>query len=280
MRTMLTDLHIHTTVSDGSESFEQVLRMASLLGLEQVAFTNHDTLGGLSEAFALGKRFGIDVIGGIELSAWDSNAHTKVHILGLGFTGEYAPAISKLCEPLLERRRANALWQIEQLQRAGMAFDSGITLRLAEQSTSIYSQHIMAALTRAPYTSRVYNELYRVLFKGEGICARDLSYLDAVDAVRALKESGALAILAHPGRYQNFELVPTLVAAGLDGIEKYHPNHGPLEWYRAQVLADKYGLICTGGSDYHGSFGESPGLGSYRLKRASAKLRPRAAVAG
>ncbi|MDR1088641.1 MAG: PHP domain-containing protein [Coriobacteriales bacterium] len=275
---MLTDLHIHTTISDGSESFEQVLRQASQLGIGQLAFTNHDTLRGLSDAFELGERFGIAVIGGVELSAWDSNAHTKVHVLGLGLASEYAPAISELCEPLLERRRANARWQIEQLRRAGMAFDPGIIERLAAESTSIYSQHIMAALTRAPYTSRVYNELYRMLFKGKGICARDISYLDPVDAVRAIKESGALAILAHPGRYQNFELVPTLVAAGLDGIEKYHPDHGPLEWYRAQLLADRFGLICTGGSDYHGSFGESPGLGSYRLKRASRLLRPRAAV--
>ena len=251
------DLHIHTTVSDGSEDFEQVLRQASKLGLTHVAFTNHDTLAGLSEAFRLQARFGLQVIGGIEISAWHQASERKVHILGYGFTSERAPAIAELCEPLLQRRRANTLWQLEQLERQGFKPNRQAIARLAAQSTSLYKQHLMAVLTTSPYGSREYRELYRHLFAAGGICAQDIVYVDARDAVCAIREAGGVAVLAHPGQQGVYDLVPMLVDAGLAGIEKYHPAHKQRDWQLAQELALSHGLFCTGGSDYHGAYGET-----------------------
>ena len=262
---MIADLHIHTTASDGSDSFEQVLALARIQGLSHVAFTNHDTLSGIVYARSLSQRYQVEVIGGIEISAWDSAANTKAHILGLGFCSEMAPAITQLCAPLLQRRRRNTLWQMEQLRQHGISFSRATVEAYAQKSTCVYKQHVMAALTSAAYGSEQYLQLYRSLFKNGGICDRDIEYVDARDAVLAIKEEGGLAVLAHPGQFNNYGLVPRLVDVGLDGIEKYHPDHSPEDERKVAQLAADYQLLQTGGSDYHGSFGNSPHPGSHRL---------------
>ncbi|MDR0513647.1 MAG: PHP domain-containing protein [Coriobacteriaceae bacterium] len=262
---LYADLHVHTTISDGSDDFEEVLAQAATLGLTHVAFTNHDTVTGLSQAFDLQERFNVTVIGGIEISAWDAAENTKAHIIGLGFESERAPAIQALCGPLLERRFAKTRWQIEQLQSHGIKLDLDLLGRYALQSTCLYKQHVMAALTEAPHGSAEYQRLYRSLFKEGGICERHIPYVDARDAVRAIKEDGGWAVLAHPGQFNNFGLVARLARLGLDGIEKYHPDHGPKEWRKVEQLATEHNLFCTGGSDYHGAFGDSA-LGSHRIQ--------------
>ncbi|MDR2106852.1 MAG: PHP domain-containing protein, partial [Coriobacteriales bacterium] len=259
------DLHVHTTVSDGSESFEQVLRAARGLGLTHVAFTNHDTLAGIPFALSLQKRFGVVVTGGIEISGWDAKAQRKVHVLGYGFETDNAPAIRGLCDPVLERRRTNTLWQIEQLERCGFAIDRSAIQALARDSTSLYKQHVMATLTREPYGSDGYVALSRRLFGPGGICARDIPYVDAREAVWAIRQDGGIAVLAHPGQQGVFDLVGQLVDAGLEGIEKYHPSHGVADWQRVDELARAYGLIRTGGSDYHGAYGVPVRLGQHRI---------------
>jgi predicted metal-dependent phosphoesterase TrpH len=259
------DLHVHTTVSDGSQDFEQVLRMARDLGLTHIAFTNHDTLTGISLAKSLQERFGVVVIGGVEISGWDAQAQRKVHILGYGFETESAPTIRKLCEPLLKRRRANTLWQVEQLERHGFACDRRAIETLAHNSTSLYKQHIMALITTKPYGSSDYVALYRQLFGPGGICARDIPYVDAHEAVWAIRQDGGIPVLAHPGQQGIYDLVGSLVDAGLEGIEKYHPSHSANDWQRIDELARTYDLIRTGGSDYHGAYGPPVHLGQHRM---------------
>lgn len=255
-----TDFHVHSTMSDGSDTFEQVLAQARERGLERLAFTNHDTTAGLAAARELGERMGVQVVGGIEVSAYDFERGRKVHILGLGLE-EGAPALAALCGPVLERRNANSLWQLDRLVEAGYAVDAERALELANASTCLYKQHIMAALTDEPYTSAGYRTLYRSLFKNGGICDRDIDYVDAHDAVRAIVEDGGLAVLAHPGQLDSYDLLPSLVACGLGGIERFHPDHGPADHARCADLAERYGLVCTGGSDYHGAFGSVKSVG-------------------
>ena len=96
---MIEDLHVHSTMSDGSDTFEQVLEQAAQRGVERLAFTNHDTTAGLTAARELGERLGVQVVGGIEVSAYDFERGRKVHILGLGVE-EGAPALAALCGPI------------------------------------------------------------------------------------------------------------------------------------------------------------------------------------
>ncbi|MEA5020731.1 MAG: PHP domain-containing protein [Gordonibacter sp.] len=260
---MIADFHVHTTMSDGSDTFEEVLQQARARGIERIAFTNHDTTVGLDEAYALGARYNIEVVGGIEVSAWDARCQRKVHVLGLGVY-EGAPALAALCNPLLDRRRANSLWQLDRLVESDYEVDVDYALALGRASTCLYKQHLMAALTKDPYPSSAYRTLYTSLFKEGGICDRDIAYIDVRDAVAAIVEDGGLAVLAHPGQLNSFDMIPSLVACGLGGIEQYHPDHTPADRSLCADLAERYDLICTFGSDYHGRFGSIPYVG-YRI---------------
>ena len=255
------DLHVHTTVSDGSLTFEEALEEAAREGIGCIAFTNHDTTRGLDEAVDLGERLGIRVIGGIEISAYDFQRDRKVHVLGYGLR-EYSPAIRQLCAPTLQRRDANSRWQLDRLLSAGYQVNVARAMGLAARSTALYKQHIMAALTDEPYGSPEYTRLYRSLFKGDGIAARDIEYVDARDAVRAIAADGGVPVVAHPGQLDSYELVPELVRCGLRGIELNHPDHTPVDHVRCKRLIERFGLIATGGSDYHGAFGKPPRIGT------------------
>lgn len=257
------DLHTHTVVSDGSDTFAELLGRARVRGVTHLAVTNHDTTVGLGEVFAHARAHAFPVVGGVEVSAWDPTAESRVHILGLGL-GEEAPAVAELCARTLRRRTENTVWQMKRLIDAGYDVDVDKAAALAGASTGFYKQHLMAAVTDAPFTSAAYQQLYRLLFKGGGVAARDIEYVDMRDAVEAIVADGGLAVLAHPGQFDNYDAVPALVDAGLSGIEKYHPDHDYADCRLCEELARRHGLFCTGGSDYHGAFGKVPHPG-YRF---------------
>lgn len=254
------DFHVHSTISDGSCTFEEIVGMARSEGMTHIAFTNHDTTRGLAEAVRCGEEAGVCVVGGIEVSAYDFERGRKVHVLGFCLD-ERASALDELCAPTLVARDANTRWQLERIEEAGYDVDRETFVRLSNVSTCAYKQHVMASLIDEPYDSSAYQVLYRSLFKGGGIADRDISYVDARDAVRAIVEDGGLAVLAHPGQLDSWELVPELVACGLSGVEKYHHDHDRQDESRAQEIADRFGLFCTGGSDYHGAFGKARRIG-------------------
>lgn len=258
--TFKADFHVHSTVSDGSYTFAELLEQAKDQGLSHIAFTNHDTTRGLAEAARLGANSGVRVIGGVEVSAYDFERGRKVHVLGLGLS-EDAPAIAELCTPTLEKRDANTRWQLEQIINAGYDVDLDTFDRLSSAATCAYKQHVMAALIDEPYGAPAYRALYNALFKGGGIADRDIAYVDARDAVRAIVADGGLPVLAHPGQMDSWDFVPELVSCGLSGIEKYHHDHDAADEEHAQNLANQFGLFVTGGSDYHGTFGKPAHLG-------------------
>lgn len=105
---MKADLHVHTDCSDGSLSIGEVLELARKNGLTHLAITDHDTVEGLPQAIAMGAGLNITVIPGVEISAADRTTGLKVHILGYNFNPA-APHITRLCTPLLERRRQKSL---------------------------------------------------------------------------------------------------------------------------------------------------------------------------
>lgn len=254
------DLHSHSTISDGSFTAEELLQQAADGHITHLAITNHDTTFGIDAIQRAAVHYPVRYIGGIEISAYDFKRNRKVHVLGLGVK-EQSPAIKELCDPVLKRRSENTQWQQERLERCGYVLNTEVLHRLRKASTGFYKQHLMAALTSAPYTSSAYQQLYRKLFKGNGICHRDITYVDMGDAVRAITEDGGVAVLAHPGQLDSYDVVPELVDAGLWGIEKYHPDHTIDDWHHVDCLAQRYGLACTGGSDFHGAFGDVPKLG-------------------
>lgn len=167
---MKADLHVHSHYSDGSDSAEEVLNQAQQQGVTHLSFVDHDTVAGAQETLERGRRVGIEVIPGIEISAYDFKRNRKVHVLGYAFSAA-APAIQALCKPLLARRHAHSLWQMERIAEAGYSIDHKQVAHLALPSETIYKQHIMAHLTDAPFSSPSYQTLYCTLLK-ELACSR------------------------------------------------------------------------------------------------------------
>ena len=251
---MTADLHVHSHYSDGASSVEELIEMAVKKGLTHLSLVDHDTIRGIESAQIAGGKQGITVIPGIEISAYDFSRNRKVHILGYSFD-KRATHIQELCNPLLERRHENSLWQIHQLQKNEIDIEFLEVAEKAMISGVIYKQHIMDCLTKEPFDSRYYKQLYQRLFKGDGICARDIEYVDAIAAVKAIKADNGYAVLAHPGQLDSFDLIPELVKNGLDGIERNHVAHSEEDRERVEQFANKYSLFQTGGSDFHGRYG-------------------------
>lgn len=251
---MTADLHVHSHYSDGSSSVEELMQMASKKGLTHLSLVDHDTIRGIGSAKIAGGKQGITVIPGIEISAYDFSRNRKVHILGYSFD-KNATHIQALCDPLLARRHENSLWQIEQLRMNQFDIEVEDVAEIAKMSGVIYKQHIMECLTNEDFNTEDYRQLYQKLFKGNGICARDIEYVDAIAAVRAIKADNGYAVLAHPGQLDSFDLIPELVKNGLDGIERNHVDHSEEDRKKVEQYANKYSLFQTGGSDFHARYG-------------------------
>lgn len=133
-REFRADLHAHTTLSDGSDSFLELMGKARVQGVTHLAVTNHDTTVGLDAIRQQAAEHGFSVVCGVEISAWDSTAKRRVHLVGLGMPAD-APAVCDLCSDTLERRTANTAWQMRQLLDAGYDVDVEYAAQLAGQST-------------------------------------------------------------------------------------------------------------------------------------------------
>ncbi|WP_087973822.1 PHP domain-containing protein [Oceanobacillus rekensis] len=257
---MKADLHVHSTYSDGASSVLEVMSLAKQNGVTHISFVDHDTVQGLEEIRRQGDIHGIEVIPGIEISAYDFKRNRKVHVLGYNYHPD-AVNIKALCEPILERRNKHSLWQIEQIRAAGYMLETQEIMESAKPSMAVYKQHIMQHLTKESFSSEKYQTLYKQLFKQKGVAAGDIKYVDVFDAVNAIVADGGLAVVAHPGQLDSYDIIPELVDIGLSGIERNHMDHDLEDMQRVESLAIKYRLFMTGGTDYHGSFGTAISIG-------------------
>lgn len=271
---MIGDLHLHSHYSDGSASVPEILAEAKRRGLGFVSICDHDTTAGTAEAVAEGARQGIAVIPGVEVSAFDFARGRKVHILGYGYSTE--DPIEELCTETLAARHRMSCRQVEALQEAGYPISLESVFARAEalgergphclrpRPPMLYKQHIMLALIREGLCDSIYSPLYRELFKGDGIAAGEITYVDAREAVSAIAESGGVPVLAHPGQLDSYDTIPELVDVGLAGIELYHGDHGPGDYNRIREAGKRFRLLLTGGSDNHGVLGSEHEIGDIR----------------
>ena len=263
------DLHMHSVYSDGSQSVQTLIAEARERGLSGIAVTDHDSLRQLSSVRAEARKMGFPVIAGVEASCIDAETGRKIHILcyGLAATADESGPLERLVNETLTRRTANTLWQTWMLERTGIAL-CGRKASVADvveaswASTGVYKQHVMQALTGLGYRDDEYQRIYHRLFKNGGIAERDISYPDALAIVRAAREQGGVPVLAHPQQMDSWGAIPALVKAGLMGIEAFHPDNDAVATEEAFRLARQYGIVCTGGSDYHGRYGAPECVGA------------------
>ncbi|HWQ78652.1 MAG TPA: PHP domain-containing protein [Anaerovoracaceae bacterium] len=262
------DLHIHSTVSDGSETIEQILTMAEDKGLDFIAITEHDTLSHLSRISRLARETRVKVAGGVEISAVDPSNHLRAHILGYNIATP--ELVTELTQPLLEARSLNSETQAKILIRHGYKIDLE-KLKRAD-GKYLYKQHIMDYLTSTGQAKIMFGKFYNRVFKNGGVCDFDIEYVDVFKAVETVKKAGGQAVLAHSGQQQNFYLIPRLAECGLDGLELNHHSHSEEDKKLIRDYAEQYGLYLTGGSDYHGRYEPQPyGVGDFISEESGAR---------
>ncbi len=254
---MIGDLHCHTRFSDGSIGIDDLIFHAKRAGLDFVGVTDHDTMAGIKRAELLGKRYGIGIVGGVEISARDFSNGRRVHLLC------YLPKVPDRLEGLLKRTlegRNKALREsMQKVMRLYPVTEEHI-MRYASGAAGLYSVHIMSALCDLGYADGVYGTLYQKLLGPKtGICFVPHEYEDVWEVAKQIKSAGGICVLAHPSNYQSIGIMQQLAAEGLlDGIERYHPKVKQEDIPIIEQTIEKYGLIATGGTDFHGKNASKP----------------------
>lgn len=262
---MKADLHMHSRVSDGSYTIEELAEMAAKKGLDVIAVTDHDTLSHVSQ---IPEGLPVKVIPGIEISAYDYKVDKRVHVLGYGI--QDVELVEDFVHPLLKARHENSMKQIAVLQEHGYHVDLDKIHRA--DGKYIYKQHIMEYLVQTGQAPDMFGEFYQRVFKNNGICHFDIQYLDPYEAVRVITVAGGKAVLAHSGQQKNYDLIPELVEAGLQGLELNHPAHDAQARRKIRSYGKRYNLFFTGGSDFHGKYEKNmPQMGVYISEESGVK---------
>ncbi len=246
----LIDLHTHSNYSDGSMTPSELVNYAKNSGLYAISLTDHDTVDGVEEAVCEGKKIGLEVIRGIELSV-KSDAET--HILGYFIDTQNKYLNDALIEIQKIRKERNA--ETEKMLQ-GLGFD--ITLDEVLKSTDskvIGRAHFARIMMEKGYVSSVKEAFEKYLSYGSGAYSPK-QYLDAKSAIEIIKKSGGKAFAAHLHLNKKddddlFEFLKQLKGYGLDGIEGYYTDYTEKMQNTYQGMAKKLDLLLSGGTDFH-----------------------------
>jgi predicted metal-dependent phosphoesterase TrpH len=271
----LVDLHLHTTASDGRCTAAELVERVAAAGLNAIAVTDHDTTAAVEEVRRLAAARGIEAIAGIEITALDEGR--DLHMLGYFFDPRHAGLDRFLAEQRVARvERARAIG--DRLAALGMPVDlTPLFARASEDSSRSVGRPLIArALVEAGYVADTGEAFDRWLGSGcPAFVPRRGAPAEAVVAI--VHEAGGIASLAHPGKLRREPRIAPLVEAGLDAVEVFHPDHDAALVDRYLGVAREFGLLVTGGSDFHGDPARGlepgsvtlPGAEFERLRRAS-----------
>ncbi len=251
---MSIDLHLHSKASDGSLLPGQVVELASRLNLKTIALTDHDTVDGIDEAIEASKKFGIEVIPGIEMSS-DVDGR-DIHVLGYNVDYQDRAFLSTLGE--LKRNRAlRAENIIAKLRDLGLVIRMD-DIRSQSDDGTLGRAHIARALLKKGYIKDI-QEAFNKYIGRNGPAYVGKSAFSVSDIIGIIQGVGGVPVLAHPGISKIDNLIKGFVSDGLKGLEVFHSEHTSLDVDRYRGIAEDLGLIMTGGSDCHG-LGSSRGL--------------------
>jgi predicted metal-dependent phosphoesterase TrpH len=259
------DLHLHTSASDGTLSPSELVRYAVKRGVQAIAITDHDTIDGNEEAIGEGHQVHLTVIPGVEISVDYSSG--SMHMLGYLFDNQNESLREKL--KLLQKFRAERNPRIaEKLTRLGMPTPYEEVVQLSGGG-QVGRPHFARFMIEKGYV-RSEQEAFEKYLKKGALAYEEKVRFSPSDAVALILGAQGVPVLAHPftlnckGPEELDHVVKGLVEAGLKGIEVFYPEHSEKETLEYQRLADRYGLIVTGGSDFHGNGGSGIDLGTGR----------------
>lgn len=253
----MIDLHVHSTVSDGSDRPERLPELAAGAGCSAMAITDHDRLDGIPDAAARAREVGVELVPGCEVSCAGSPG--SIHVLVYFVQPGEGPLHEELDR--LQRDRAE-----RNLRLVARLADLGLPVSeqdLRDESgkddlAEVGRPHVAAVLVRKGVVSSIQEAFDEWLAKGRpGYVSK--ARVEPLDVARVARASGATAVLAHPlslnlPRGELASAVAELAEGGFVGLEAYYGRYSPEERAHLAALARSLGLVATGGSDYHGSY--------------------------
>jgi len=273
---VFADLHLHTHFSDGTFTPEEVAVRAVAQHLCAVALTDHDTVEGCASMVEACARAGLELITGMELTCeLDGN---EIHLLGYCIDTRHPRLLVELTRFQVVRQN-----RIREM----VALLNGLNIPLAAETVFALANcrspgrpHVARALVQSGLCGSLDEAFDRFLKKHRPAWVPKFK-MSAMDAIELIHESGGLAVFAHPGLNRADDLIPALVEARLDGIECFHTKHSTSTAEHYLMLADKHGLLVTGGSDCHGMNKGKPLIGTVKLPyEYVARLKAQAALGG
>ena len=254
------DLHVHTIYSDGTYTPEEVVRRAKDLDLVAISITDHDSVNGVEEAIRIGKRLGVEVVPGIEMSTDLGN--DEIHVLGYYLDWKNKAFLSKLREFQGARARRNRKL-VRKLGDLGMRVDYNEVKRLNPRGV-ISRLHIARLMVKSGYVPSIGAAFEKWLNPGKPAYVRRLK-VSPFQIIQLISDLQGIPVMAHPHLSKRDDLIPELVKAGLGGIEVYHSVHNGRVVEHYKRIAHRHGLLITGGSDCHGEAKDEVLMGKMRV---------------
>ncbi len=252
----MVDLHLHTVYSDGSWEPQTVAERAFQVGLRIIAITDHDGVGGIDEATEAGERLGLRVIPGIELSALHRGIET--HVLGY-FIDHREPGLLRELDSIAKARSERVADMVGLLRRKGL--DISFEDVIAQSPKGYLGRPHIAKAMVAKGIIAGNSEAFTLEFIGnEGECYLPTCELSVAGAIEIIHSAKGIAVLAHPGFWSGSQgIIPDddiegFVAEGLEGIECRHFRHPEEVARHFEAIAERLGVLKTGGSDCHGDY--------------------------
>jgi len=248
------DLHTHSFFSDGIFSPEEVIKKARDNRIRFLGLTDHDTIAGLPRAIKHGKKLGLEIVPGVELSC--NLGNREVHILGYYF---YLPGeLQNTLRWIRNKRFSRAYKMVELL--TGLRYFLTMDELLFEAGKAAPGRlHLARLMLKKGHVSSTKEAFDNYLNPGKPAYV-PRQKLDYRYGINLLKKSTAVTMLAHPGSTsEDASTIKLLIETGIDGLEVFHPHHDQeqIEYY--SKLAKEENLLVGGGTDFHGDYGGSPG---------------------
>ncbi len=260
----LCDLHAHTIYSDGTNTPTELIALAEDIGLGAVALTDHNNIGGLAEFLAAAEGKKVQAVPGIEFST--EFCGIELHILGLWIRPEHYDRITAMMEEVRIRKECSNRELAQRLNRAGYRIDYDVLSSATPDgyvNRAIMGDH----LTKMGYTASV-REAFATLLSEEAGYYQPPRLPDSLDIIHFIASIGAVSVLAHPflelTEAQLREFLTLAVPAGLHGMEVRYGMYDEETTALAARIAEEFGILPSGGSDYHGSIKPHIQLGKGR----------------
>lgn len=255
--TRFIDLHLHTTCSDGISTPKELLSQVRHSGVGAFSVTDHDTLVGYHAIKEMLEPNDPELIPGIELSALV--ADKDLHLLAYCFDPLHEPLLERI-DDFQQKRNIRGQQIVERLQSLGLKISFDSVEKLADGAV-IGRPHIARAMYESGCISSYEEAFYKYIGNDKPAYVHKAK-ITAREAIKLVHDAGGVAVMAHPYILQMVSHIEDLAADGLDGIEVYYPTHSNQEISYLNNIADRFNLLVTGGSDFHGRPGKDSAIGS------------------